>query len=185
MGAVYTDADVVVDGDLVTGRSGQHAHLFARRLISLVRERRGAAPQWSHTALNCRDTAVTEEFYTRWFGFRRARAVTLPDGREIVFLRSGQVHLELFPTEADGGTEAHMDGPDTPGTVRHLAFRTDDVDAHLARMGDRAHVTLGPLDFSEFIPGWRSVWLSDPDGAVVEVGQGFTDERPAAEGDPS
>ncbi len=32
-GAVYVDEDVVVDGDLVTGRSGAHAHLFARAII--------------------------------------------------------------------------------------------------------------------------------------------------------
>jgi len=36
MGAIYTDADVVVDGDLVTGRSGGHCHLFARRIIDLL-----------------------------------------------------------------------------------------------------------------------------------------------------
>lgn len=36
MGARYVDADVVVDGDLVTGRTGQHAHLFARRMIDLL-----------------------------------------------------------------------------------------------------------------------------------------------------
>jgi protease I len=33
MGAIYTDEDVVVDGDLVTGRSGGHCHLFARRIV--------------------------------------------------------------------------------------------------------------------------------------------------------
>ncbi len=38
-GAVYTDEDVVVDGDLVTGRSGAHAHLFARTIIELLAER--------------------------------------------------------------------------------------------------------------------------------------------------
>jgi protease I len=43
MGAEYVDEDVVVDGDLVTGRTGQHAHLFARRLIDLLVERRGGA----------------------------------------------------------------------------------------------------------------------------------------------
>jgi deglycase len=43
MGARYVDADVVVDGDLVTGRTGQHAHLFARRIIDLLAERRGGA----------------------------------------------------------------------------------------------------------------------------------------------
>jgi protease I len=39
MGAIYTDEDVVVDGDLVTGRSGGHCHLFAHRIVEmLVRE---------------------------------------------------------------------------------------------------------------------------------------------------
>ena len=39
MGAIYVDEDVVVDGDLVTARTGGHCHLFARRLIELLAER--------------------------------------------------------------------------------------------------------------------------------------------------
>lgn len=39
MGAIYTDQDVVVDGDLVTGRTGGHCHLFARAIIELLVER--------------------------------------------------------------------------------------------------------------------------------------------------
>lgn len=35
-GAEYVDQDVVVDGDLVTGRSGGHCHLFARKIIDLL-----------------------------------------------------------------------------------------------------------------------------------------------------
>jgi protease I len=35
-GAIYTDEDVVVDGDLVTGRTGGHCHLFARRIIDML-----------------------------------------------------------------------------------------------------------------------------------------------------
>ena len=38
MGAIYTDQDVVVDGDLVTGRTGGHCHLFARKIIDLLAE---------------------------------------------------------------------------------------------------------------------------------------------------
>ncbi|MFM7581065.1 MAG: DJ-1/PfpI family protein, partial [Microcystaceae cyanobacterium] len=34
MGAIYVDQDVVVDGDLVTARTGGHAHLFAREIIN-------------------------------------------------------------------------------------------------------------------------------------------------------
>ncbi len=36
MGAQYTDQDVVVDRDLVTGRTAGHCHLFARTLIDLL-----------------------------------------------------------------------------------------------------------------------------------------------------
>ncbi|MEU3454713.1 DJ-1/PfpI family protein [Micromonospora sp. NPDC006766] len=44
MGAEYVDADVVIDGDdLVTGRTGMHAHLFARQIIDMLTDRRVAA----------------------------------------------------------------------------------------------------------------------------------------------
>ena len=36
MGAVYVDQDVVVDGDLVTARTGGHCHVFARKIIDLL-----------------------------------------------------------------------------------------------------------------------------------------------------
>jgi protease I len=39
MGARYVNEDVVVDDDLVTGRSGGHCHLFARRIIDILAER--------------------------------------------------------------------------------------------------------------------------------------------------
>lgn len=136
--------------------------------------------RWSHVALNCAKISVTEDFYTHWFGFRRAHEFDLGDTR-IVFLRLGDAYLELFgpadestePTVAAAQPEA--DGPQHRGTARHIAFQMDDVDALLLRMGDAAHITLGPLDFSEFIDGWRSAWLTDPDGVVVEVSQGYRD----------
>ena len=37
MGAVYVDEDVVVDGDLVTARSGGHCNLFAKKIIELIK----------------------------------------------------------------------------------------------------------------------------------------------------
>ncbi|MBP6919926.1 MAG: DJ-1/PfpI family protein [Candidatus Omnitrophica bacterium] len=36
MGAVYVNEDVVVDGDLVTGRSGGHCNVFAKKIIELI-----------------------------------------------------------------------------------------------------------------------------------------------------
>ena len=72
-------------------------------------------------------------------------------------------------------TEIHGDGPHYAG-VRHLAFKVDDVDAKLAEMGDAAKITLGPLDFGAFIPGWRTAWVADPDGIIVEISQGYVDQ---------
>jgi protease I len=45
MGAAYVDQDVVVDGDdLVTARTGEHAHLFAAELIDRLARRQAWAP---------------------------------------------------------------------------------------------------------------------------------------------
>jgi protease I len=38
-GIEYIDKDVVVDGDLVTARTGGHCHLFARKIIDILAER--------------------------------------------------------------------------------------------------------------------------------------------------
>jgi glyoxylase I family protein len=135
-----------------------------------------AVMSWSHVALNCTDQAATEEFYRRWFGFARVRAVPLPGAKQVIFLRNGQVLLELFEADGDPTAKARQDGPPQPGTVRHLAFQTDDVGTFLAALAGEAPISLGPLDFDEVIPGWRTVWLLDPDGVVVEVSQGYHDE---------
>lgn len=36
MGAHYTDEDIVIDGDLVTARTGDHCHRFARTIIDIL-----------------------------------------------------------------------------------------------------------------------------------------------------
>jgi glyoxylase I family protein len=133
--------------------------------------------RWSHVGLNCRDIDATARFYRTTFGFSVARTVPLGDDR-IVFLRNAGAYLELF-SSAGGAAPATEDGPKQAGTVRHLAFQTDDVDGFLAGLDETVPVTLGPLDFGAFIPGWRSVWLADPDGVVVEVSQGYRDETDA------
>ena len=105
--------------------------------------------------------------------------IPLGDGNEIVFLKNPQgVYLELFRADAPqpAGLPAPAgDGPHYPA-VRHLAFQVENVDAALAALGDAARVTLGPLDFDAFIPGWRTVWVQDPDGTIIEISQGYTDQ---------
>ena len=100
---------------------------------------------------------------------------------DVVFLRSGSVLLELFPAGTDPAAgPAGADGSHAAGTVRHIAFQTDDVDALLEQMGDQAAVTLGPAGFDAVIPGWRTAWIRDPDGVIVEVSQGYHDAGDAA-----
>lgn len=139
-----------------------------------------AAMTFSHVALSCRDPLATERFYTQHFGFARARVIPLgdgPDADQIVFLKSGSVYLELFRAEGDSPLGVQTgDGPHTVG-VRHIAFQVDDVDATMAAMGDAARVTLGPLDFGAFIPNWKTVWVHDPDGNIVEISQGYVDQE--------
>ena len=130
-----------------------------------------------HVALNCQDPAKIEGFYTRHFGFSRARVIPIGDGQQIVFLKSGPAYLELFQASGERpGDALANDGSAAPG-VRHLAFRVDDVDAQLAAMGDDAKITLGPLSFDAVIPGWKTAWVADPEGNIVEISQGFTDEE--------
>jgi glyoxylase I family protein len=131
---------------------------------------------FAHVALNCKDPLATELFYTRHFGFHRARVIPVGD-TQIVFIRCGGVCLELFQSQGPSPTDCpQKDGPGYTG-VRHIAFQVENVDATLQAMGDDAQITLGPLSFDDFIPGWRTVWLTDPDGNIVEISQGFKDEE--------
>ncbi len=132
--------------------------------------------RFSHIALNCRDMAVIEAFYSRHFGFRRARVIDLGN-EQIVFLRAGDMYLELFQAKGEAPAPlADHDGPTYAG-VRHLAFQVDDVDAALDSLATETDITLGPLEFDAFIPGWKTAWVSDPEGNIVEISQGFVDQE--------
>jgi len=133
---------------------------------------------FSHIALACKDPVATEHYYTKHFGLKRARVVPLGQ-EQIVFIKSGNLYLELFHAREESAGPPHVqDGPWCPG-VRHLAFQVDNVDAKLAEMGDDAKdkITLGPMNFDAFIPGWRTVWLADPEGNIVEISQGYVDQE--------
>lgn len=136
--------------------------------------------KWSHVGLNCRDLDSTERFYSSVFGFTRARTVPLEGAERVVFLRHDDAYLELFAAKGELPA-ADADGPAQAGTIRHLAFQVDSVDDFLAGLNGSAPTTLGPMDFDEVIPGWRTVWISDPDGVVIEVSQGYVDEQPGGQ----
>ena len=128
-----------------------------------------------HISLNCQDLAVVERFYTRHFNFRRARVVPVGNG-QIVFLKDPNgLYLELFQAQGERPPLSN-EGALYPG-LRNISFQVDDVDAKVAEMGAAARISFGPLDFEAFIPGWRSIWLADPEGNIVQITQGFTDQE--------
>ena len=137
--------------------------------------RRGTRTAFAHVGLNCRNMRATERFYVRHFGFRRGRVVPLGKGNRIVFLKSKTADLELF--QAKGRARAVAgDGPGEDG-FRHMAFQVASVDRKIREMGKAAKVTLGPFSFDGFIKGWRGAWLRDPDGRIIELSQGYRDEK--------
>jgi glyoxylase I family protein len=130
---------------------------------------------FSHIGISCKDPIVLERYYSKYFGFQRARVIPLGE-EQIVFLKAGDVYLELFQAHGDSPVgDADKDGPGYPAW-RHIAFQVDDVDAKLAEMGADAKITQGPMSFDAFIPGWKTVWVSDPNGNIVEITEGYKDQ---------
>ncbi len=132
---------------------------------------------FAHMAISCNAPLVVEQFYTKHFGFKRARVIPLGNDQQIVFLKREDIHLELFPASASRPVEATGGSGPEYASWRHLAFQVEDVDTALAAMGEEARVTLGPASFDDFIPGWRTVWIADPEGNIVEISQGYTDQE--------
>jgi glyoxylase I family protein len=131
-----------------------------------------------HLGLACADPLALERWYARHFGFRRKR-VFLPGPDQVVVIGTdGGASLELFPAKGERPSAPEGDGagPEYPG-FRHLAFLVDDLDAKLAEIGDETTVSLGPLDMGGLIEGMRVVWITDPEGNIVELNQGYVDER--------
>nr|WP_076792319.1 VOC family protein [Chlorobium sp. KB01] len=130
-----------------------------------------------HVALSCTDLEKTEAFYARYFNFRRARFVPLDGGNAIVFIRCDDFCLELFKSSEERPVpQPANDGQNYPGW-RHIAFQVDNLGEFMDQFGNELSIALGPLDFSSFIPHWKSVWVRDPDGNIIEVSQGYQDEK--------
>jgi glyoxylase I family protein len=133
------------------------------------------ASTFSHMAITAKDPLSLERFYTQHFGFQRARVVPLGND-QVVFLKKDAMYLEIFhATEEAPVPPAGASGPEYPGW-RHLAFTVEGVDDKLAQLGEEVRVTLGPINFDTVIPGWRTAWIADPEGNIIEITQGFVDQ---------
>jgi glyoxylase I family protein len=133
--------------------------------------------RFHHISLTCQDPLVTERYYTRHFDFQRARVVPLGEHSQIVFLRGPGVYLELFQATLQNPLKPPSNDGYLWPSVRNVSFEVDDVDAKLAAMGADAVLAFGPMGFDDVIAGWRSAWLKDPDGNLVQLTQGYRDQE--------
>jgi glyoxylase I family protein len=134
---------------------------------------------FAHAALSCNDPIAVEKFYSNYFGFRRARVIQIDDNNQVVFVKNDQnFYLEIFKADSvrNSPKVTEGDGPHFDA-IRHLAFKVESVDAKLKEMGNDAVISLGPFKFYEVIDGWKTVWVRDPEGNIVEISQGYTDQE--------
>lgn len=130
-------------------------------------------PSITHIAFFCKNQKAQEEFYTRHFGFRRARVFNAGTPGEFYLLRLGGTCLELF--SAPAGNESIMAGPQPVG-FHHLAFEVDDIEAAVTRLETEGVQTEGIIDCSSVIPGMKVCFFHDPEGNRIELMQGYEDQ---------
>lgn len=146
-------------------------------MLPFFEQRKAHVPTiFSHVGMTCKDPIALERFYTKYFGFKRARVLELGAGNQIVFIKAGHFYLELFKAKEDSPISPPKDDGYPWAGVRHLAFEVDDVEAKLAELGSDVKVMIPPADFGAFIPGWKGAWVADPEGNIVELNQGYVDQ---------
>jgi catechol 2,3-dioxygenase-like lactoylglutathione lyase family enzyme len=119
------------------------------------------------------DLERAERFYVELFGFEVDREIAVPDeavgsflgveppvGLTVVYLRLGELQLELLAYDRQGNPEYRPRVLNEPG-LTHVSLSVPDLDAVLAQVGD--------LGGSVVTQHRRSVFLRDPDGQLVEV----------------
>jgi len=126
-----------------------------------------------HLALNCRDLRWQEAFFTKHFGFRRARVFSAGTPDEFIMLRLGSTCLELF--QAGPAGRSARGGEQAVG-FKHLAFEVPDIAAAVARLHADGFPTERIADCSDVVPGLRICFFSDPDGNRIELMQGWADQ---------
>src|SRR5208282_4862838 len=80
----------------------------------------------NHLALNCRNLAAQEAFYTKHFGFKRSRTFNAGQPDEFFMLKLGSIRLEMFPT--DPAKTGDAKGGEQPIGFKHLALDVPKLD---------------------------------------------------------
>jgi glyoxylase I family protein len=126
-----------------------------------------------HISLNCKDRNISEHFYSKHFGFRRARVFNQGQPNEFVMLRLGGCCIELFPAKPEA-VPAH--GGEQPVGFKHLAFEVPDIQATVKQLEEDGVKTEGIIDCNDICKGLKVCFFVDPDGNRLELMQGYTDQ---------
>jgi glyoxylase I family protein len=123
----------------------------------------------THIAFFCKNLKAQEAFYTKHFGFRRARVFNAGTPNEFFLLRLGDTRLELF--SAPPGNENTMAGPQAVG-FHHLALEVADMEKLVAGLEADGIQTEGINQHSTM----KICFFHDPEGNRIELMQGYEDE---------
>jgi len=127
-----------------------------------------------HIAFNCKDRAAQERFYTKLLGFRRARVFNAGTPDEFVMLRLGSTCIELFQAK---GLPASAQASEQPLGFKHMAFEVPDIEAKVAEVSAAGIETQSIIDCSSVVPGLRICFFRDPEGNLLELMQGWSDDE--------
>jgi catechol 2,3-dioxygenase-like lactoylglutathione lyase family enzyme len=136
----------------------------------------GPTVRFDHVAVTVHDMERSVGFYRDLLGFEVVGQLLLDgDAFKIVYLRSGEAHLELFAFRGTAA-ETPVGVPDTVGGFKHLALQTKEVDAVAARL-KAAGVTF-TVEPTDAAGGVRLAFFRDPDGNLLELVSGVPDVAP-------
>lgn len=134
------------------------------------------SPALNHVALNCRNLAAQEAFYTKHFGFKRSRTFNRGKPKEFFMLKLGSIRLELFPT--DPAKTADLKGGEQPVGFKHLAFDVPKLEPVIEALKADGIEPDPIIELSQMFPGFRIVFFRDPEDNILELMEGYRDEIP-------
>ena len=128
----------------------------------------------NHIALNCRNLAAQEAFFSRHFGFQRSRTFKAGKPDEFIMLKLGSVRLELFPTDA--AQTGDVNGGEQIIGFKHLAFDVPKLEPAIEALRADGIEPDPIIDMGDVVPGFRIVFFRDREGNILELMEGYRDE---------
>jgi glyoxylase I family protein len=129
---------------------------------------------FNHIALNCRDVAAQERFYTRHFGFTRSRTFNRGLPTEFVMLKLGAMRLELHPT--DSLKVAGCNAGEQNIGFKHLAFDVPQLEPAIEALKADGVACDPVIQATSISDTCRIVFFRDLEGNIIELMEGYEDE---------